>query len=350
MALETLDACQRLGFSVIRTWAFNDGGGWNALQTAPGVYDENVFRGLDWVIAQCAARGLRLMLTLSNFWEDFGGFPQYVRWSRGLPPGSPARGEDFYCDPQCQAMYRQYVTDVVTRVNTVTGVAYRDDPTIFAWDLVNEPRNDGDDTCAALTSWIDAAAAHVKSLDPNHPVTVGLEGFFGPSTPGLAAACNPYNQTHGVDWVANNASPSIDFASIHLYADQWCPTDCGDQARVDWAVNWVKGHIQAAKQLGKPLCLQEFGKKPAGSGREALFEKLLAVASEEAQQGGTLVGSLVWMFAHESYPDYDSYTLYEQGEPDAEASKEGAQPTVNDRASTDLVVQFAQQLRVMRPS
>jgi mannan endo-1,4-beta-mannosidase len=44
-----------------------------------GVYDENVFRGLDWVIAQCAARGLRLMLTLSNFWEDFGGFPQYVR-------------------------------------------------------------------------------------------------------------------------------------------------------------------------------------------------------------------------------------------------------------------------------
>jgi hypothetical protein len=121
------------------------------------------------------------------------------------------------------------------------------------------------------------------------------------------------------------------------------------------------------------------------------------------------------MFAHESYPDYDSYTvggcegrtvlgcvavgvvlyglrvytvyalpvlagsrmgkcalewisvnngtcsshprnpapppqLYEQGEPDAEASKEGAQPTVNDRASTDLVVQFAQQLKVMRPS
>jgi hypothetical protein len=39
-------------------------------------------------------------------------------------------------------------------------------------------------------------------------------------------------------------------------------------------VNWVKGHIQAAKQLGKPLCLQEFGKKPAGSGREALFEKV----------------------------------------------------------------------------
>jgi hypothetical protein len=28
----------------------------------------------------------------------------------------------------------------VTRVNSVTGVAYRDDPTIFAWELINEPR------------------------------------------------------------------------------------------------------------------------------------------------------------------------------------------------------------------
>ena len=34
------------------------------------------------------------------------------------------------------------------------------------------------------------------------------------------AQCNPYNQTHGVDWYANNTSPNIDFTSIHLYADQ----------------------------------------------------------------------------------------------------------------------------------
>lgn len=51
-------------------------------------------------------------------------------------------------------------------------------------------------------------------------MTVGLEGFFGPSTPELAAGCNPYNQTHGVDWAANNASPHVDFCSIHLYGDQ----------------------------------------------------------------------------------------------------------------------------------
>jgi mannan endo-1,4-beta-mannosidase len=37
-------------------------------------------------------------------------------------------------------MYKNFLTALVTRVNTVTGVAYRDDPTIFAWELINEPR------------------------------------------------------------------------------------------------------------------------------------------------------------------------------------------------------------------
>lgn len=44
-----------------------------------------------------------------------------------------------------------YVRSVVLRNNTITGVTYRDDPTIMAWDLVNEPFNPGDDTGKVLT-------------------------------------------------------------------------------------------------------------------------------------------------------------------------------------------------------
>ncbi len=92
-----LDGAARAGCSLLRTWAFNDGGGWNALQTAPGVYDERVFAALDWLLQQCAARGLRLQLVLVNHWEDFGGVKVYVRCGRGPLPGSTATDPPASC-------------------------------------------------------------------------------------------------------------------------------------------------------------------------------------------------------------------------------------------------------------
>ena len=47
---------------------------------------------------------------------------------------------DFFSSPTCQQLYRGFFAALLSRVNTVTGVAYRDDPTIFAWELINEPR------------------------------------------------------------------------------------------------------------------------------------------------------------------------------------------------------------------
>ena len=63
-------------------------------------------------------------------------------------------------------------------------VCCRDDPTILAWSLSNEPRCDGDYSGSSLQGWIDATAEFLKSIDPNHLITVGTEGFLGSSTPG----------------------------------------------------------------------------------------------------------------------------------------------------------------------
>jgi mannan endo-1,4-beta-mannosidase len=48
-----------------------------------GKYSEAIFKGLDFVIAECAKRGLRLMLTLTNYWTHFGGMPQYIKCAAG---------------------------------------------------------------------------------------------------------------------------------------------------------------------------------------------------------------------------------------------------------------------------
>ena len=52
------------------------------------------------------------------------------------------------------------MTAIVLRKNSFTGVVYRDDPTILAWDIANEPSNPGDDSGDILqvgTSQVGAA-------------------------------------------------------------------------------------------------------------------------------------------------------------------------------------------------
>jgi len=60
------------GLNVARTWAFNDGQE-EALQTSPGVYDEQVFQALDFVVSEANKYGIRLILSLVNNYETFGG-------------------------------------------------------------------------------------------------------------------------------------------------------------------------------------------------------------------------------------------------------------------------------------
>jgi len=60
-------------------------------------------------------------------------------------------------------------------------------------------------------------ASYLKSIDGNHLLEVGLEGFYGPSK----KESNPNFQV-GTDFIANNQIPGIDFATVHSYPDQWC--------------------------------------------------------------------------------------------------------------------------------
>lgn len=59
-------------------------------------------------------------------------------------------------------------------------------------------------------------ASYLKSIDGNHLLEAGLEGFYG----GSKQSSNPNFQV-GTDFIANNQIPGIDFATVHSYPDQW---------------------------------------------------------------------------------------------------------------------------------
>lgn len=65
-------------------------------------------------------------------------------------------------------------------------------------------------------------SAYVKSIDKNHLLTVGLEGFYGAQNPKkLTVNPNEWAGMLGSDFVGNSKVSTIDFASVHIYPDHW---------------------------------------------------------------------------------------------------------------------------------
>jgi len=65
-------------------------------------------------------------------------------------------------------------------------------------------------------------AFYVKSIDTKHLVEIGLEGFYGPSTPQrYQLNPNAYAQQVGTDFIRNHQVLGVDFASVHIYPDSW---------------------------------------------------------------------------------------------------------------------------------
>ncbi|KMS95293.1 hypothetical protein BVRB_009700 [Beta vulgaris subsp. vulgaris] len=117
----------------------------------------------------------------------------------------------------------QLEKNVLTRVNNFTGVAYKDDPTIMAWELMNEPRCPSDLSGKILQDWITEMAPYLKSIDANHLLEIELEGFYGDDR----KQYNPNNIQAGTNFITNNQVPSIDFATVHCYPDQWLSGSTG---------------------------------------------------------------------------------------------------------------------------
>ncbi|KAF6163450.1 hypothetical protein GIB67_029299 [Kingdonia uniflora] len=291
----TFQQASRSGMNMARTWAFSDGGS-NALQLKPGSYNENMFRGLDFVISEAKRNGMYLILSLANNYENYGGKKQYVQWTRDQ--GQSINSEDdFYTHPLTRTFYKNHVKAVLTRINSITGVAYKDEPTIFAWELMNEPRCQSDLSGRAIQGWITEMAAHVKSIDANHLLEIGLEGFYGETMPEKKQSNPGYGV--GTDFISNNQIAQIDFTTIHMYPDQWLPGS-SEEAQAAFIQKWADAHIgDSAIVLRKPLLIAEFGKSSKNSGytvaqRDRYFGNMYNTIYACARSGGPCGGGLFW--------------------------------------------------------
>jgi mannan endo-1,4-beta-mannosidase len=257
---------------------------------------------LDYMLAKANSLGIKLILPFVNNWKDFGGMDQYVTWY-GLQ-----FHDQFYTDARIKQNYKDWISAILNRTNTITGVQYKNDPAVFAWELGNEPRcinaslpTSGTCTADTLVSWATEMSTFIKSIDGNHMVSVGDEGFH-PGVGGTSGSF-PYNITDGVDNTRLTAIPTIDFGTYHLYPQGW-----GQSPAQDWGVQWITDHDTEAATLNKPMIAEEWGSNDQST-RDATYT---AWANAVRTTGGD--GFNFWLLTGiqddgSLYPDFDGFRI-----------------------------------------
>ncbi|KAI9013007.1 glycoside hydrolase superfamily [Gaertneriomyces semiglobifer] len=230
-----LDAMRSIGINVIRVMAAFEGPetepyrSWPCTQPKPGEYNEDMLKALDVVLHECKLRHIRVILCLNNYWHWSGGMAQYVAWTNEnvnnnsipYPPSHPEYSgsplayfryvNQFYSNEKAVDLWLSYVEHLLGRVTSASHCPYVDDATIFAWELVNEPRY------YSSLAWLKRAATLIKQRAPKQMLTIGIEGFDG------VLFTDPI-------YKKSLELPQVDFATCHLWVQNWGFYEPADEA------------------------------------------------------------------------------------------------------------------------
>ena len=303
---ETMRQAAQGGIKVARVWAFGEGGpndvkpmadfaDWprsHPFRWAPGQWNEDAFVQLDKVIAEAAKNKIYVQLCLTNWWRDTGGVTQYLRWA-GINDAADDRypfgiNNDkailFYSNPETRRLYREHLEKLATRRNTVTGVVYRDDPTIFGWELMNEAQVITG-RWAERRAWFAEMSAYLKSLDPNHLVAPGAWGYRSSS--------------ERREWLADHAIGTIDYCDVHIYPrdDHNSFVDVPGDLKA-----FIENRAAAAFSLGKPLVFGEFGMGVEGYNGASQVDWYKAFFEGNARAGSG--GAMFWTLTPDVHRGY----------------------------------------------
>ncbi len=260
---DALDAAKEMGLTVIRSHDLGISTGCpNCIEPSLGVFNETALEHVDYVLKAAADRGLRLIIPLTDNWHyPAGGKHNFTDW-RGISDEN-----QFYYNLQVISDFEAYVSTLLNRVNIYTGIAYKNDPTILAWETGNELQ--------PPTKWTQTISTYIKGIDPNHLVIDGRAGI----DPNAASVTN------------------VDMLSNHYYPK---------------SIASMTADASAAAIAGKAFIVGEFDWNDANGG-SSLSDFLSSI-----QSNPEVTGDAFWeLWSHDDQYGYDSgdeYTLHYPGD------------------------------------
>ncbi|WP_338830920.1 beta-mannosidase [Bradyrhizobium sp. 27S5] len=243
----------------------------------------NGMQKIDFLIAEASKRHLRLIIAFLDFWDYTGGAQQMRAWY-----GSQDKSGFFFRDRRTRRDYMTWVRHVVERVNSFTGITYRDDPIIMAWELMNEGNANPE---SLRLAWTREMSAYVKFLDPNHLVSSGNAGNISAS-----------------DKLSDLTIPTLDYGTWHGYPLFFNQT-------VQQFGDTITEFCQLGVRANKPVLLEEFGYARSNPDAAAAYAMWLDKLGRDPDCAGWLVWRLVSRQDSGRFPvdEHDQFDIRNDG-------------------------------------
>ncbi|CDR46534.1 hypothetical protein NBRC10512_001658 [Rhodotorula toruloides] len=207
MVREALAIAVAMGANTIRalscgisTGTYNNLNPYN-LEPTFNNFDSAAWDIRDYVLYAAREYGLRVILTLTdNYAYYHGGKYDFLNWRKASLANN---GADFYTNRAVMSAYNTYITNFITHVNSYTGVAYYNDPTIVAWETGNELGGYINAEVWPPYSWTKFIVQTIRKYDTKHLIIDGTNGFWNYTTGATSAGLT----LSGVDIVTDHGYP-----------------------------------------------------------------------------------------------------------------------------------------------
>jgi len=187
---EIMQQLSEKGMKTVRIWGFSCGES-NAQAMLKSVsknsaeYDEIALRRLDLAIDAARRANIKVILPLVNYQAEYCSMSWWVK--QVVDKNDPNL---FYSDPDVREAFKRHVGRLLSRANTAymdkrhENITYANDPTIMAIELANEPHTEdwyeterGIRSGEILYNWLKFMSDFIRSVDKNHLIASGEEGY-----------------------------------------------------------------------------------------------------------------------------------------------------------------------------